>query len=505
MRRRALPLSLRRRGPERGLGTLVAVALGLAASSALLARDAARAQATGAAAAEATSAALPARLAELVAAAGLGDQVSVSVVDTATRRAVFEHHGELALNPASNMKLVTAAAALARLGADFRMRTALYGRVDGDGVATLVLRGYGDPSLEQADLVELARDLADHGVRRVGEIVVDATYFDDQLLPPAFEQQPDEIAPFRAATGAVSVDGNAYVLRVLPGASPGAPARVRLDGAGYFALESTIATAPEGAPAIIAIQRAQGERMLLVLRGTIPAGVTGVSYRRRVEHPLYWSGHLLRDALAAAGIRSGETVRVGAGPSDAALLAEHRSEPLGELISAMGKQSDNFVAEMVFRVIGAERHRPGRVDDSIAGVRETLREAGVDPDRVQIVNGSGLFDGNRIASRDLAQLLAWTYQQPALRPEYVAHLAIGGVDGTLAGRLRDLPRARIVRAKTGTLNDAIALSGYVLGPEPDRAIAFSVLINGARGHHGPARGLCDGVARAIAEDLWRGR
>lgn len=452
--------------------------------------------------ASAQESALATRLAQVVADAGAGEQVSVSVVEATTGTVIFAHQGDLALNPASNQKLVTAAAALATLGADFRMRTALYGRVDGSGVATLVLRGFGDPSLRQADLVELARDLRDHGVSRVGEIVVDATYFDAQTLPPAFEQQPDEIAPFRAATGAVSVDGNAYVLRVLPGASAGAPARVRLDGAGYFALESGITTAEGGAPAIIATQRDQGERMQLVLRGSMPLGVTGVSYRRRIENPLAWSGWLMRDALAAAGIASGEAVRVAPTPSGSALLAQHTSRPLGELISAMGKQSDNFVAEMVFRVIGAERHQPGRVADSVAGVSEVLRQAGIDPARVELVNGSGLFQGNRISSADLARLLAWAYQSPAIREEYVAHLAIAGVDGTLAGRLRDLPRPRIVRAKTGTLDDAIALSGYVLGPDPSRTIAFSVLVNGARGRHGAARGLCDGVARAIAEDLW---
>jgi D-alanyl-D-alanine carboxypeptidase/D-alanyl-D-alanine-endopeptidase (penicillin-binding protein 4) len=90
-----------------------------------------------------------------------------------------------------------------------------------------------------------------------------------------------------------------------------------------------------------------------------------------------------------------------------------------------------------------------------------------------------------------------------MRDEYVAHLAIAGVDGTLASRLRDLPRPRIVRAKTGTLDDAIALSGYVLGPTPAQTAVFSVIVNGARGRHGAARGLCDGVARAVAQDLWR--
>ncbi len=468
----------------------------LLVSLALLSRDAARAQVG-------SGAALQAQLSALVAESGLGEQVTLSVVDTTTTTTLFEHRAEVALNPASNMKLVTAAAALARLGPEFRIRTALHGRVDGDEVRTLSLRGFGDPSLTQADLVELARDLADHGVRRVGEIVVDASYFDAQLLPPAFDQQPGEVAPFRASTGAISVDANAYVLRVLPGATVGAPARIRLDGAGYFALESSVLTSDGGAPSIVAIQREQEARMQLVLRGSIPAGVTGVSYRRRVENPLLWAGHLMRDALAAAGIRSGDVVRVGATPSDSALLAQHTSRPLAELLSAMGKQSDNFVAEMIFRVLGAERQRPGRVSDSIAVVREVLSDAGIDPARVEIVNGSGLFVGNRISSRDLARLLVWIHRDPGLRAEYLSHLAIAGVDGTLAGRLRDLPRPRIVRAKTGTLNDAIALSGYVLGPRSEDTIAFSVIVNEARGRHGAARALCDGVVRAIAAQLWR--
>ena len=450
--------------------------------------------------------ALRARLGQLVAEAGAGEQVSIAVADAATGATIFEHQAQLALNPASNQKLVTAAAALELLGGDFRIRTGLYGRVEGDAVVGgLYLRGFGDPSLRQADLVELARDLADHGVRRVDGVVVDATYFDEQLLPPAFEQQPDEIAPFRAATGAISVDANAYTLRILPGSAVGEPARVRLDGSDYFALENSLTTAAGGAPAVIAIQRDRGATMQLLLRGSVPLGVTGVSYRRRIENPLAWSGHLMSDALSAAGIRNTGGVRMAAAPSDAALLAQHQSRPLAELISAMGKQSDNFVAEMVFRVIGAERHHPGRVEDSVSAVREYLTRAGVGTEGVEIVNGSGLFRGNRVPASHLVRLLSHVYQTPAIRDEYVAHLAVGGVDGTLANRLGDLPRPRIVRAKTGTLDDAIALSGYVLGPDAGTAVAFSVLVNGASGRHGAARGLADGVARAIAEDLWHGR
>jgi D-alanyl-D-alanine carboxypeptidase/D-alanyl-D-alanine-endopeptidase (penicillin-binding protein 4) len=209
------------------------------------------------------------------------------------------------------------------------------------------------------------------------------------------------------------------------------------------------------------------------------------------------------DALSAAGIRVAGGVSIATSATSAGLLADHASAPLSQLVLPMGKQSDNFTAEMVFRVLGAERRRPGSTATSVEVVQSVLGSAGIADGRVTVVNGSGLFQGNRIAAGDLAHLLAWVYQSPALRDEYVASLAIGGVDGTLENRLRDLPAPRIVRAKTGTLDNAIALSGYVLGREPGDAIAFSVIVNG--GAHGPARGLCDDVARAIANDLWAPR
>lgn len=451
-------------------------------------------------------AALATQLASLVAAAGLGDQVGVAVLDARDSSVIFGHEPDLALNPASNMKLVTAAAALATLGANFRMHTGLYGHVEGDAITDgLVLRGFGDPSLRQADLVELARDLADHGVRTVDRVIVDGTYFDGQYLPPAFDQQPGEVAAFRATTAALSVDANAYTLRVMPGATAGAPAHVRLDGAGYFDLDNQLTTSADGASSVIADQRAAGDRLHLGVRGTIPMGITGASYRRRVENPLPWVGHLLVDALGAAGIHVSGGVSVATSAPSGGLLADHASAPLSQLILPMGKQSDNFTAEMIFRVLGAERRRPGSTATSVEVVQSFLASTAIAEGRVTVVNGSGLFQGNRIAAGDLAHLLAWVYQSPALRDEYVASLAIGGVDGTLENRLRDLPAPRIVRAKTGTLDDAIALSGFVLGRSPGDAMAFSVLVNGARGRQGPARGLCDDIARAIASELWAAR
>jgi D-alanyl-D-alanine carboxypeptidase/D-alanyl-D-alanine-endopeptidase (penicillin-binding protein 4) len=446
--------------------------------------------------------ALRSELQGLVDTAALGERVGIEVRDASTGRVVFQHHPDAPLNPASNMKVVTAAAALAVLGPEFTMRTALYGRIDGNGVADLVIRGQGDPTLEESDLVGMAVQLADRGVRSVARIYVDGSYFDDRLLPPAFEQQPNETAYFRAAVGAVSVDRSTFVLRANPGLAPGARAQLRIHGAGYFDIRNEITTAEGGEPTVGASQAAVGaDRMSLRLTGSLPAGAPGVAYRRRVENPLAYAGHLLADALANVGIRGTPEVRVGAGPSGLPMLASHESEPLAQILGELGKHSDNFVAEMVLKVLGAERRRPGSTETGIEVLNEVQTRAGVPAGQATFVNGSGLFNGNRIAASHLSRLLVYVYGNPAIRNEFLAHLAIAGVDGTLARRMQDFPVQRVVRAKTGTLNDVIALTGYVLGPTPDRAYAFSYLANGVGGKQGPARTLADQIARALVRKL----
>lgn len=434
---------------------------------------------------------------------GLANEVGFSVVDIASGEVHLAHRADTAMNPASNMKLVTSAAALRSLGPNFSMLTGLYGRVEGGRVADLVLRGYGDPSLRMSDLVELCSALADRGVTAVGNIYVDGSYFDDQILPPAFEQQPNEMAAFRAAVGAVVVERSSFVLRVLPGREVGAPGIVRLAGSGYFDLNSTITTSEPGAPNVIASQRALDDgRLALRVAGTIPAGILGVSYRRRVENPLVHAAHMLATALERAGIRGRRRVRSGTGPSRLPLLTSRYSAPVSQLLHRVGKNSDNFVAEMMLKVMGAERSRPGTSARGTEALQDVLVEAGVERDAATIVNGSGLFRGNAIAPVHFTKLLRFMYQQSGVRAEYLAHLAVGGVDGTLRRRLRDLPAAGIVRAKTGTLNDVISLSGYVLGPEPQQAVAFSFLANGIRGRQGAARRAADDLVRIIAADLY---
>ncbi len=447
---------------------------------------------------------LQGELQRLIAEADLGEKIGVAVADTRMGRLVFTHNANLPLNPASNIKLLTSAVAMWELGPDFVMRTGLYGSVEGDAISGgLYLKGYGDPTLRWTDLLALARELAAQGVRRVDEVAVDGSYFDRQALPPGFDQQPGEAAAFRAPVGAVSVDGNAYALRVQPAPSAGDQAKAYVDMPGYFEIENNLTTSEAGVSSVVAVQRKKGNKLWLRLRGSVPLGSPPRTYRRRVPDPLTYAGHAMAEALRAARIAVPRRARIASTPAGLPLLASRHSPPLAQMLAALGKHSDNFVAEMLFKVLGAERHRrPGRSADGAEVALAVLKRLGIPTEKVSILNGSGLFTGNLMAASHITRLLMAVYNDAGIRSDYLAHLAVGGVDGTLARRFSHLPASRIVRAKTGTLKDVIALSGYVLGPVPERAFAFSVLANGVRGRHQEAKALADGIVQAIASHLW---
>jgi D-alanyl-D-alanine carboxypeptidase/D-alanyl-D-alanine-endopeptidase (penicillin-binding protein 4) len=426
---------------------------------------------------------------------------------------VFSRGADESLNPASNAKLITAAAALALLGADHRYVTTMHGRVAPDGTAVtgpLVLRGGGDPSLSTADLLAMARELRNAGIRRVeGGVLVDDAAFGTEHLPPAFEQQPHENAAFRASVSAASVDDNAMTLYVRPGTRAGATAIVTIDPPGYFQLENSLLTSAGGAPAIrldLAPGASGCERA--TVGGTIPLAAHADSFQRRIANPSLATGHAVRAALEVLGVRVAGGVTVGAMPEGLPVVASHRSARLSSLLYELGKSSNNFYAEMTLLAIAAQGASPGAVTFERGASRtvEWLRSVGVPTSGLVVRNGSGLFDANRVSARQLAAVLRAVWREPAIRDEFIAQLAVGGEDGTLHSRLRVPGAERWVRAKTGTLDDVIALSGYVLAPSAERTLVFAFVANGVRGRQADARALADRiVGQMVADQLASGR
>ncbi len=438
-------------------------------------------------------------IATLVRQAGLGDGLGIHVVRLHDAEELYRNRPDRPRNPASNQKLLTSAAALWRLGPTFRVATKVEGTIENGRVARLVLRASGDPSLGYERLDALAEALQLRGVDTVDRIVIDDTYFDDQILPPAFAQQPNESAAFRAAISAFAVDRNSYIVHIGPGPKVGAPGRVRVLAAGYVQVDNRTVTSAGGPPTPrIDHKLTEDGRLAVRVDGEIPKKTRTLYYRRRVPDPKTYAAFLLVRALKKAGVGGTLAVEYGPATEQQPVLVDMPSGPLSLMLYPLGKWSDNFTAEMLLKILGAQVGRPGTSAHGTVVVREELMKRGVDTEGLRMVNGSGLFDGNQVAPRHVTQTLVAAYHDPAIRAEYVAHLAVAGSDGTLTSRLKDLPRPRMVRAKTGTLRDVVALSGYVLG-EPGRSVAFSFLANGIAGKQRDAKKLADDIVRALAD------
>jgi serine-type D-Ala-D-Ala carboxypeptidase/endopeptidase (penicillin-binding protein 4) len=415
-------------------------------------------------------------------------------------------------NPASNQKILTTAAVLHHFGAEYRFKTSICGVRAGESVPQLVLRGSGDPSLSTEDLQELAKGLVQAGVKHVGDVLLDQSFFDAHYLPPAFEQQPEEWAAFRAPVSAVSLNRNVTTLNVAP-TETGQAARVWFDPEGFVDVTGTVRTDAlrytrrgekiERTQNVKLTLKESGNRLAALVAGGIQPNSAAFHWSRRVEDPTLLAGYGLKSVLAAEGIPVSGKIAVG-GEGEQTELAVHQSQPLREILPELGKDSDNFYAETLLKDLGAKiKGAPGTSANGATVVLDYLREIEALDSGTRITNGSGLFDANRISAHTLVKTLRSAYRDPAMSNVFVAQLAVGGVDGTLKHRFSAFKKQRSIHAKTGTLDNVIALSGYATRPDGSSPVAFSLIVTGIAGKHGEVRKRIDDIVSNVARTLAR--
>jgi D-alanyl-D-alanine carboxypeptidase/D-alanyl-D-alanine-endopeptidase (penicillin-binding protein 4) len=200
-----------------------------------------------------------------------------------------------------------------------------------------------------------------------------------------------------------------------------------------------------------------------------------------------------RDALRKAGIAVAGSVRVGQVDDWSEPLATVSSPTLATMVRFMDRESDNFTAEMLLKQLGLNELYRGTSAAGAAVVMQTLTAAGVPMAGVRIVDGSGLSRLDRLTANALGGMLKVAWADPVVRPALLAALPVAGVNGTLQDRLRKPPARGRVLAKTGTTDDASALSGYV-----SDTYAFAVVQNGHPLSYWWARRAQDRFAQVLA-------
>jgi D-alanyl-D-alanine carboxypeptidase/D-alanyl-D-alanine-endopeptidase (penicillin-binding protein 4) len=433
---------------------------------------------------------LRARLDELFAIPALKEaKVSVVVTEPDTGKVVYARAEKTGLNAASNVKIVTSAAALALLGPEYRWKTAVYGPAKagarwlnpgGELPGDLYLRGSGDPTLTTRDLNELAGELAALGLRKVrGSLVVDATFFEGGNVGPAYDQKVDSAA-FRAPSSAASLNSNAVLVTVTPAAAAGGAARIVLEPPSpYYTVSGRVVTAAKG-PAVPLVETADGGNgtTRITVSGRIRLGGEPRYFLRRVVHPERFLGATFVQILQKRGITFEKQLRQEGLPGEGwRALATHDSPPLAVVIHDLNKRSNNFAAEQVIRTLGAEVvGRPGSWDKGLEAVARYLDSIGIPRTSYKMSNGSGLYDSNRFSAEQIAAVLRAAMRDFRIAGEFLASLAVAGADGTLGQRMAGTVAERYVRAKTGTLANVSCLSG-IAGAPGQRPVVFSILMN----------------------------
>lgn len=434
-------------------------------------------------------------------------RVSVQIRSIDDGTIVYSRDGDELLNPASNVKLFTQAASLAKLGPDFRFDTEFLTDPDfkggRDGKAkTLFVRGKGDPTLTTERLTGIVSDLLHAGLKEIsGDIVLDESYFDLDRVPPGYDQEWGDKA-YLAPTGAVSLNWNTIGVFLRPGENVGEKGIAEIEPPSeYFTVESRLVTGTKMQRRYtVSIGPDKDKvRQRIEVHGVVPVEKGTWSQWKKVDQPGLYFGYTLKALLAQRGVKVKGRIRTGAVTPGSRMLSVAQSETLDVVLKKMSKHSSNFVAEQLIKTLGAElKGVPGTTEKGISAVEDFLAaEVGLSRGSYVMKNGSGLNDTNRFSAAQTNRLLAYMMSKFSLMPEYLSALPIAGKDGTLKYRFEGSDAVWRLRAKTGTLENVSALSGYVQSTGGERFV-FSIMVNDFPGRAGMVVQHIDALGAAIA-------
>jgi len=374
----------------------------------------------------------------------------------------------------------------------------------------------------------LAADVSNGHVKRIdGDIVGDDTIWPWE--PYANDWSIDDaVWGYGAPVSALTITDNQLDLTVKPASTAGKAATVELfPDIDYYQIRNTVQTVAAKSSASIRIDRDIGSRLVRVT-GTVavgepytteiaiedPADFAAQALKQSLEaHGIKVKGKALahhRDSVDTAGFSEESHTPIPGLPRDAVkggivvptcnddcpLRAGEMSATLSEDVVATLKVSQNLHAELLLRRLGKAYGTDGSAAQGARVVRQFLLNAGLDGDDFAFYDGSGLSGHDLVTPRATAKLLAYATGQPWFA-QWKASLPVGGEDGTLAGRFAKPPLKDHLFAKTGTLSEARALSGYV-DCASGKSVIFSIMVDNHAPNTPADREAMDSIVAAIA-------
>ena len=428
--------------------------------------------------------------------------VGIKVFSLTKGDVLYQRNSSQFFIPASNIKLLTSAVALEVLGGEYQFLTTV--STDGEiknGVlhGDLYLKGYGDPRLVSEELWMIVKSIRNRGIKRInGDIIADDTFFDDKRKGVGVGENGGS-EPYNARISALSLNFNTVTVYVNPAKRVGARPIVTVDPpTKYIKVSNKAKTVAIGKDYNIVAGRIKKRGYDTVfINGSIKT--PGYHVYLNVSDPTLYTVTVFKEFLEKEGIKIKGNIITAKQPEDVKKLVIHKSRPLSLIIQDMNKISNNFISEQVLKTAGAERYgEPGTTRKGLNLINQLMETLGYLPSSYSVVDGSGLSKQNSLSPDQITDVLKNMYYDFSVRAEYVSSLGIMGIDGSLKKRLKEFPKRRYIRAKTGTLNGASSLSGYV-GAEGGEELAFSMLINSRKCNWANNTKIQNSIVEKLAE------
>lgn len=407
-------------------------------------------------------------------------------------RTLYARRAQEKFVPASNVKLLTTAAALHNLGPDFSIRTSVYGQPNAANQDLYVV-GRGDPTFTSYQINLLAGQLKNQGITRVNSLTAVDNYFAGPMASPYWDEE-DYRAGYGAGANSLILNRNELGFTSIPN-RVGQPLSIVWDRPDFvrgWRIENNSRTVGGGYEYIDAGQR-PGQRVMTV-NGQLIAGTASDNSSIALLDPGSYFAEQFQQSLNAYGVRTNSAqVSMANPPNNLVELAAIQSPPLRAFIDPTNLYSVNIYAEAMLKTLGrsVEPTTQNAYTSGANAVDRILTDLGVRPNSVSIVDGSGLSRQNQATPEafvDTLQAMAKTSNAGVYRNS----LAVAGRSGTLRNRMRGTNAEGRFQGKTGTLSGTYTLSGY-LNPPNHPPLALSILVNDTDASGRDVRSLIDQI------------
>jgi D-alanyl-D-alanine carboxypeptidase/D-alanyl-D-alanine-endopeptidase (penicillin-binding protein 4) len=438
---------------------------------------------------------------------GTNVNIGVKVEDMATGKIIYARNAERSYLPASNQKIFTAAAALAVLGTEFTFKTQLLTETptlqNGVLLGNLYVRFSGDPELQNTHISTLLKQLKDQGLRSIkGNVYLDNTAFEPQLIGDGWMWDDTQYC-YAPPISANMLNQNCLQFYVKPGKKAGQPLQIQTNQTNkYLALKNTTQTRASGTRGCqIKLQDVYQNQYQIT--GCLPVTSKGAGMSVALTDPNPYATAIIKGLLRDNKITvSGQIIQGPAlkPPAKLVVIAERQSSPMSKLLRTMMKHSDNVIAETIFKTVGGTYfNSPGSWERGAKAVKALFgKSAKINFENAVVADGSGLSRYNLITPSQIVQLLDYIYHNPQLSQQFMTTLPIGGIDGSLKYRMQTPGVRGNVWAKTGTMANVVALSGYIKTSQK-KMLAFSIIINGASGSLQKYRKIQDNICEYLVK------